>query len=514
MKKLIPVIAAISVMFLAGCSNSTQVNKCATPSYSPGGGTFQNVQYVMIFCATENSEIRYTTDGTEPTENSTLYTEPVMIPLYTVLTLKSKAFRDGCSASNIASAHFVVNGIIPTLQFEPQEGTYNTELDITISCSLDDVIIKYTLDGTDPTIQSQDYSAPIHIAQSENIKAKAYKVDWRDSCIAASTYILQLPTVAMPVFSPPSGMYVNAQLVHISCDTYGAIIRYTTDGTEPTAFSTLYDYPVYVGSNKVIKAKAFKTDMLPSPTAAASYTILGQPPHCEMILVPGGTIYPPDGIFSSGLTVASFHISKYEISQISYQYIMQENPSSGYSIGPNYPVHSVNWFNAIEYCNRRSILEGYNPCYSYGNSGTNPDNWPDGWDINLWNLGNVHYTPSNGYRLPTEAEWEYAARGGRNTHNYTYSGSNNIDNVAWYLGNNSPYGPKTVGTKFPNELGLNDMTGNVWEWCWDHVSPTDLVGRGGGYNSHDYSCEVSYRRDYSANDNNPVIGFRVCRSTM
>jgi hypothetical protein len=122
MKKLIPAIAAISIMFLAGCSNSTQVNKCATPSYSPGGGTFQNVQYVMIFCATENSEIRYTTDGTEPTENSTLYTEPVMIPLYTVLTLKSKAFRDGWSASNIASAHFVVNGIIPTCNLSRRKG--------------------------------------------------------------------------------------------------------------------------------------------------------------------------------------------------------------------------------------------------------------------------------------------------------------------------------------------------------------------------------------------------------
>jgi len=235
------------------------------------------------------------------------------------------------------------------------------------------------------------------------------------------------------------------------------------------------------------------------------------------------------GTFNNGtsnVTLSSYFIERFELTQASYQAVMGTNPSyfSGY---PNRPVEKVSWFNAIEYSNRRSIQEGFTPCYSYSTYGTNPANWPTGWNTNETYHTNISCSWSaNGYRLPTEMEWMFAAKGGTQMHDYIYSGSNDLNLVGWFNGNNNPYGTKSVGGLQANELGLFDMSGNVFEWCWDiygsypdgsQNNPTGLstgasrLLRGGGFVNGSDSCTVSGRNSHVATVNSSTIGFRCVR---
>lgn len=234
------------------------------------------------------------------------------------------------------------------------------------------------------------------------------------------------------------------------------------------------------------------------------------------------------GTFNNGtsnVTLSSFRIGKYEVTQAEFIAVMGFNPS--YFIGFGcvfYPVEMVSWYHAIEYCNRRSMQEGLTPCYSYLTYGTNPNNWPAGWNSYHTNIS-CNWS-ANGYRLPTEMEWMYAARGGTLTHNYTYSGSNYIDEVAWYAAN-SYSGPWPGGRKLGNELGTFDMSGNVFEWCWDiygdyptgnqtnphgAASGPTRCARGGSWYHSAPVCTVSNRGSSYPTQTTYDLGFRVAKN--
>jgi formylglycine-generating enzyme required for sulfatase activity len=234
-----------------------------------------------------------------------------------------------------------------------------------------------------------------------------------------------------------------------------------------------------------------------------------------MVTVQGGTL--PTGSELAGQTVSTFEIGKYEVTWGEWKAVRAWAVANGYTdlanvgsgSGDDHPVREVSWYDVVKWCNARSEKEGKTAVYQvggavyrsgeYGNNGS--------WVV-------TQKVVANGYRLPLEKEWEFAARGGVKSNNYTFSGANNIEEVAWYLGNsNSTSAP--VGAKKPNELEIYDMSGNVEEWCWDTGSyGNDKRVKGGNYLDPAERCDFESGHGGGPDYRFGHFGFRYVRNAI
>ena len=198
-----------------------------------------------------------------------------------------------------------------------------------------------------------------------------------------------------------------------------------------------------------------------------------------------------------------FYMMESEVTQALYETVMGSNPSR--YVNPNQPVEQVTWYDAVAFANRLSELDGLPSCYTINGDSIE---WPD--------------IECKGWRLPTEAEWEYAARGRQQN---KFAGSDRLENVGWYYAN-SNHQPQDVCNKHRNGFGLCDMSGNVWEWVWDWYgeydsdSQTDPTGptevskrvlRGGSWRHYERNSRVSIRYYIAPEYGNPSWGFRLVR---
>ena len=235
--------------------------------------------------------------------------------------------------------------------------------------------------------------------------------------------------------------------------------------------------------------------------------------------------YTTSNVFTGGsVAVGNFYMSDHEVTQGEYETYCsygEKKPIEVYGVGKNHPAYYVNWYAALVYCNKRSLAENLTPCYEIM-SGDNIDTYTTNYEEwgavptssnSTWNAVKCDFT-ANGYRLPTAVEWEYAARGGKGLsgYQYKYAGSDTIDDVAWY-DNNSGRKTHAVKGKEANGLGLYDMSGNVWEWCWDSYGDSGTRCQyGSAYNQSYYNCIVSRKTYYLNYHPDSYTGFRVVRT--
>jgi formylglycine-generating enzyme required for sulfatase activity len=304
---------------------------------------------------------------------------------------------------------------------------------------------------------------------------------------------------------------------HESTTTSSSTTTSTT--TESTTSSTTTD-STSTDSTSTSSTTTSTSESTTSESSTTSTTTTSTTSTTAGVVLPSGMVYVEGGTLPSigngVITVSSFLMGRYEVTLTEWQTVRAEARARGYDIASgngcasNHPVQAVSWHDVVKWCNLRSEIEGRTPVYRVGG-----DVYKSGQS------DSVTVTASaNGYRLPTDAEWEFAARSGTQSQGYEYSGGNDLNAVGWYLDNsagaacnyNSGKSTWPVGQKAPNELGLYDMSGNVWEWCFDWHP--DWVGssrvlRGGGWDILAGSCRVAYRGRFYPDHGDYSAGFRV-----
>ena len=263
------------------------------PVFSIAGGEVEEGTKVTISCATEGATVYYTTDGTEPTTASAVYSGEITVN--SAMTIKAMAAKSGnYTNSAVASASYTIKAreVVATPAFSIGGGEVEEGTMVTISCATEGAVIYYTTDGTTPTASSAVYNGAITVNSAMTIKAMAAKSGYyTNSAVATAVFTIKIPAVvvATPVFSIAGGEVEEGAKVTISCATSGATVYYTTDGTTPTTSSTKYTGAITVNKAMTIKAIAAKEgNYINSGVATASYTIKAREIVATPVINPAG----------------------------------------------------------------------------------------------------------------------------------------------------------------------------------------------------------------------------------
>lgn len=477
-----------------------QGSQVAQPRFTPDGGSFATTLDVQIACATPDATIRYTTDGSTPSQtNGTVIASGSSITLTNTTTLAAIAYAAGMTDSPVKQATYTKLEQVAQPTFNPDGGLFDASVNVQVSCATADATIRYTTDGSTPTQANGTVIASggsVNITTTTTLKAMAYKSGMTDSTVKQATYT-KMNQVAQPTFTPDGGIFALTGNVQIACATAGVTIRYTTDGSTPSQSNgTIIANGGSVNLTKTtaLQAIAYKSGMVDSPVKQATTLVM------EFVLIPAGTFTMGDSTGASiplgqganelpthSVTISkNYYIGKYEVTQAEWQAVMGANPSY-FTADPNHPVEQVTWDNCQAFAAAFSTHTGQT------------------------------------LRLPTEAEWEYACRAGTTT-NYSFGDDKNLfANYGWHYGN-AEFASHPIGQKLANAWGLYDMHGNVWEWCsdwfgaYDAAPLTDPTGpatgtgrvvRGGSWFNYDTDARSSSRYPLDPTLSNANIGLRL-----
>ena len=321
--------------------------------------------------------------------------------------------------------------------------------------------------------RASDSSASGHISQPQPQPTTSRRRNWLPWVVAMGAAVVAFVAIML--------MRQKHQEQQIPTDVIAAV----TSGVDTVSQQEQPQQPVQQQSQPQdqLQQQTSQQPVQPTEIVPVQPPLKNNVPEIEMVWVAGGTFtmgatadaYDREKPAHS-VTLSGYYIGKYEVTQKLWKAVMGSNPS--YFKGDNLPVENVSWDDVQEFIRKLNQLTG------------------------------------KSYRLPTEAEWEYAARGGGKNRGYKYSGSDNIGSVAWYE-DNSGSKTHTVGNKSPNELGLYDMSGNVWEYCQDRYYDSqfprlkDYVYRGGCWGSVSDCCRVSFRSGISPESRSEYLGFRL-----
>lgn len=305
MSKLRAVLTLASASLLA-ISTAASAQQTPTPSFSVPAGQYSAIQTVAIADADPTAKIYFTANGATPTATSTRYTKSIEVRA--AEKLQAIAIAPGSTASAVASVSYTFVASAPA--FNPPAGTYSAVQSVAIASPTTTASIFYTLNGKTPTVNSPRYTGPISVSSTETITAIAAETGFAASPAASASYVLQIQTAA-PVISPQPQNYQVAQKITLKDSTSGAIIYYTTDGSEPGIGSQVYSTPIPVSTQETVRAIAAAPGYSPSPVVGGPYVIEvlstlagdsghqftgdGGPASAAEFFEPGGIAFDPSG---------------------------------------------------------------------------------------------------------------------------------------------------------------------------------------------------------------------------